>query len=83
VTVQPPHRGAATLAVALNLEPFRSHRQPDGGLNKVVEHHLRAIAEADARKDRRTPRLHLEIRHRGEGVQPVRRSRSRPRTMRP
>ncbi|NBX01355.1 translation initiation factor IF-2, partial [bacterium] len=67
-TVRPPIV-VRDFAIALNLKPF----QVIGSLmelNKVVSVSS-VIDEADARKVAEKHGYHLEIRHRGEGVQPV------------
>ena len=68
ITVRPPIV-VRDFAIALNLKPF----QVIGSLmelNKVVSVSS-VIDEADARKVAEKHGYHLEIRHRGEGVQPV------------
>jgi translation initiation factor IF-2 len=68
VTIRPPIV-VRDFAIALNLKPFQVIRNLME-LNKVVSV-TSVIEEADARKVAEKHGYNLEIRHRGEGVQPV------------
>mgnify|MGYP006267492469 CR=1 FL=1 len=68
VTIRPPIV-VRDFAIALNLKPFQVIRNLME-LNKVVSV-TSVIEEADARKVAESHGYNLEIRHRGEGVQPV------------